>query len=241
VIGMEYSHRPSPGAGVSPRSGSRRPPAKRSQLRRRHGAPYPLRTCVGCRLTVSPSEMIRLVLDNEGRVVPDLAGKAFGRGTWVHPTLECLARGVPKGVARSLRTSVKADSVAVVGAIRQAASRRVEGLLGSARAARLLAVGSAAVKDALDEGGAELLVVACDARAALETRRVRDAVADGRAAAWGTKTRLGGAVGRGDVGVVAVLNERIAHELRRSIALTHLGLPGSGCPGSEKHPSTEVR
>lgn len=58
-------------------------------------APGPLRTCVGCRVKATTSELLRLVAgtDAHGRpaVVPDPASIAPGRGAHLHPTSECYA------------------------------------------------------------------------------------------------------------------------------------------------------
>jgi hypothetical protein len=48
-------------------------------------------------------------------------------------------------------------------------------------------------------------------------------------------------VGRGQAGVIAVLHDRLARELRRSIALAHLGPPGPPRETPSNHPSTEDR
>src|SRR6476620_4558990 len=57
--------------------------------------PGPVRTCVGCRVRATRSELLRVVAgaDSDGRpaVVPDPAGTAPGRGAHLHPTPECYA------------------------------------------------------------------------------------------------------------------------------------------------------
>jgi predicted RNA-binding protein YlxR (DUF448 family) len=224
-------------------SGSREPvPARAPRARAvRQGAAHPQRTCVGCRGVAAPREMVRLVLGSDGDVLPDLAGKAFGRGAWVHPRPDCVARGVPRGVARSWRTTVRSSAAELTLAVRAAASRRIEGLLKSAGRSRQLAVGSLAVRGALERGQAELVVVAVDAQASADSAWVRQAVSAGQAVAWGTKQTLGDAVGRGQAGVVAVLHDRLARELRRSVALAHLGPPRPEREAPSKHPSTEDR
>jgi predicted RNA-binding protein YlxR (DUF448 family) len=196
---------------------------------------------VGCRGGAAPSEMVRLVLGSNGDVLPDLAGKAFGRGAWIHPIPDCVAKGVPRGVARSWRTSVRSNAAELTLAVRAAASRRIDGLLRSAGRSRQLAVGSLAVRGALERGQAELVVVAVDAQASADSPWVRQAVSAGQAVAWGTKEALGDAVGRGEAGVVAVLHARLAREVRRSIALAHLGPPGPERKAPSNHPCTEDR
>ncbi len=67
------------------------------------------RTCVGCRQASEPDALVRFVLGLDGEIVPDLAGGAFGRGAWVHPSPECLARA-PRSMARSFSAQVKTSA-----------------------------------------------------------------------------------------------------------------------------------
>lgn len=187
----------------------------------------PVRTCVGCRAEDTQAELVRFVLGPAGEVVPDVASGAFGRGAWVHPRPDCLAGAARGGFARSFRTSVAVALEELAEGLAVAADRRVEGLLSSAWRAGQAALGSQAVKEALAADGAELVVVARDARAAAETPWVAEAVRTGRAAAWGDKSRIGRAVGRNEVGVVAVLDEGLADALSRAIGMAHVVAPSS--------------
>ena len=196
----------------------------------------PVRTCAGCRGVESPERMVRFVLAPEGQVLPDLAGGAFGRGAWVHPDPACLGKAAPRGLARSFRAPVTTDAAALQAARGRAALRRVSGLVIAARRAKKLAVGGAAVEQALAAGEAALVVVASDARAAAELPGVSGAIASGRAVAFGSKDFLGELIGRSEVGVVAVLDEGLADEIARMIAMAHLP------PSSESvSASTEAR
>jgi uncharacterized protein len=49
----------------------------------------PQRTCVGCRARLVKVELLRLVVV-EGSVTPDPAGRAPGRGAYLHPDPGCL-------------------------------------------------------------------------------------------------------------------------------------------------------
>ncbi|HNV09747.1 MAG TPA: YlxR family protein [Propionibacteriaceae bacterium] len=66
----------------------------------------PLRTCVGCRLSVGKADLLRCVV-RDGALVADPAGVLPGRGSYVHDTEACwtLARR-RGGFARSYRRSV---------------------------------------------------------------------------------------------------------------------------------------
>ncbi len=193
----------------------------------RHPRRSPVRTCVGCRAEVPQGELVRFVLGPDGEVVPDVAGGAFGRGAWLHPRTACLEGAARGGLAKSFRSPIAVSAKDLASLLASAADRRVEGLLSSARRARQLAIGSEAVKEALADGSALRVVVATDARAAAGTPWVEQAVRAGRARAWGSKNAIGRAVGRSEVGVVAVLDEGLADALSKAIEMAHVGAPGS--------------
>ena len=52
----------------------------------------PLRQCVGCREMKPKKELIRVVKSPEGAVDLDFRGKLPGRGAYVCPSADCLAR-----------------------------------------------------------------------------------------------------------------------------------------------------
>ena len=52
----------------------------------------PLRQCLGCREMLPKKELIRVVRSPEGDVSLDFKGKLPGRGAYVCPSPECLAR-----------------------------------------------------------------------------------------------------------------------------------------------------
>lgn len=52
----------------------------------------PLRQCVGCREMKPKKELIRVVRSAEGAVSLDFRGKLPGRGAYVCPRADCLAR-----------------------------------------------------------------------------------------------------------------------------------------------------
>lgn len=183
------------------------------------------RTCVGCRGTGAPEELLRLVLGPDGEVVADLAGGAFGRGAWVHPRPGCLHAAVPRGLERALRGKVTTTALALAAQVRLSAHRRLLALIASARRSKNAAVGTTSVKEAVQRGRAQLLVVACDARAAATAPWVEQAVAAGSALAFGTKAELGNAVGQEEVGVLAILDEGLARAIGRAHALATLPEP----------------
>jgi predicted RNA-binding protein YlxR (DUF448 family) len=179
---------------------------------------------VGCRETTAPDELVRFVLGPDGELVPDLKGGSFGRGAWVHPRPECLERA-PKGFCRSFSSNVRVTSGELGQLLRSAAERRTLSLLASAQGAKRVVLGKAAVEEALALGHVRLLVVATDARAAIESREVQAAIAAGRAVAFGTKQSLGDALGREELGVLGILDAGLARALSRAIGLIHTPEP----------------
>jgi predicted RNA-binding protein YlxR (DUF448 family)/ribosomal protein L7Ae-like RNA K-turn-binding protein len=180
------------------------------------------RTCVGCHTEAPSNELVRVVLGPDGALVPDPRGGSFGRGAWLHPRPECLVRAVPRGVARALRAEVRTNAEEFSGLLRSAGMRRLLGLVGSAYRAKKAAVGATAVEEALSTDKPCLVIVATDAHAAASGRGVARAVALGRALATSTKTELGAALGRAEVGVVAILDDGFEAPLREAAALSEL-------------------
>ncbi|RLY92452.1 DUF448 domain-containing protein [Kocuria tytonicola] len=74
------------------------------------------RTCVGCRATASPDQLVRVTMEDTEhgpRVVADLHRRRGGRGAWVHATRECVTTAVrKKAFNRAFRTAVSAHDLA---------------------------------------------------------------------------------------------------------------------------------
>ena len=73
----------------------------------------PVRTCVGCRQRAAKQDLVRVVVQDRGhgpQVVPDPAGRAAGRGAYLHPDVACLDLAVRRrAFARALRAPVTPD------------------------------------------------------------------------------------------------------------------------------------
>jgi predicted RNA-binding protein YlxR (DUF448 family) len=172
--------------------------------------------------------MIRVVLGPADELAVDLAGKQFGRGAWLHPRLACVSQAAPRGLARSFKRPITTPARELVLMLRAAAESRATALVAAATRARHVALGSTAVKEALNSGAAEVVVVATDARAAAATPWIEQTVAEGRALAFGTKEVLGAATGRGEVAVLAILESGIAAALAAAIEIAQMPLPAAG-------------
>ena len=74
------------------------------------GKHEPVRTCVACREEAGKRSLVRLVRDSDGMARVDLAGRARGRGAYLHSSAECreLARK-RRSVERALKATVPPD------------------------------------------------------------------------------------------------------------------------------------
>jgi predicted RNA-binding protein YlxR (DUF448 family) len=179
------------------------------------------RSCVGCRQTDARDALLRLVAlpgpDGVTKVImPDVRRRASGRGVSVHPRYRCLAGAVESGAfKRAFRAPIEASARDLANTAREQYARRAEGLVVAARRARLLVVGTEAVRQALEGEGRKvrLLVIASDAEGSREELE-RAAHRLGRAClVWNTKSGLGRLFSRATLSILAVLDNGIADEL----------------------------
>jgi predicted RNA-binding protein YlxR (DUF448 family) len=169
----------------------------------------PERTCIGCGKDDVRENLVRVVVGPQGEVAFDLAGGAFGRGAHVHPSSSCLQKAASKGLSRSFSVPVSCDGASLCVLLTEAADRRIEGLLSSAARSGVAVIGFEAVDAALARDELVLAVVACDAGGCATSRSIQQAVAQGRAVAWGTKAVLGALVCRGEVSVLGIRSAKI--------------------------------
>jgi predicted RNA-binding protein YlxR (DUF448 family) len=128
------------------------------------------------------------------------------------------------GLSESNKGLVPLEPATLAAAMVRAIERRALGLLLAAARAHKVALGADAVTGAVGRGEADLVVVATDAAASAELPAVRRAVTDGRAVAWGTKQVLAASCSSAasskrieGLGVVAILDDRIAAALRAAV------------------------
>lgn len=190
------------------------------------------RTCAACRKTADPGEsdpFIRWVLGEGGTAVPDLRGRSFGRGAYLHRRPECL-KHVGASLSRSFKTQVTISDGEALSLLSQAATASVWQLLGAARREGKLAAGATIVEECFRAGQAHLLLVAQDARAAAEISCVSEGLGQGIVRVFGSKEQLGKLVGRPEVGVIAIQEKRLAIALIDAIALALLAPRPDGVP-----------
>lgn len=181
----------------------------------------PVRTCAGCgeKAAAHDGSMVRLVrgpeVEGKTELAFDLAGSSFGRGAWVHPTRACLDKAVKSGFSRAFKAPVRTDVTTLSQIFLEAAMRRVEGLLLSAKRLRKVSVGTDAALSALATG-APCVVVAVDAKSVVERREVAEAISNGMAVSFGTKSALGSLFGRMEVAILAITHDALADEIKRT-------------------------
>ena len=67
----------------------------------------PMRKCVGCQEMKSKKEMIRVIRTSEGEFLLDSTGRKNGRGAYLCPNSDCLAKAVKnKGLERSFKQAI---------------------------------------------------------------------------------------------------------------------------------------
>ena len=72
----------------------------------------PMRQCVGCQEMKSKKELLRIIKTAENEILLDITGKKNGRGAYLCPNGECLARAVnTKGLERSLKTAIPKEVI----------------------------------------------------------------------------------------------------------------------------------
>lgn len=71
----------------------------------------PMRRCVGCMESKPKRELIRIA-GYEGRVSIDATGKAKGRGVYICPSADCLAKAVKKkAILRNINVEVTKEQM----------------------------------------------------------------------------------------------------------------------------------
>ena len=70
----------------------------------------PMRVCIGCGISKSKKEFMRVVKTPEDEFVLDATGKKNGRGAYLCKNAECLKKAIKsKGLDRSFRMTISKD------------------------------------------------------------------------------------------------------------------------------------
>ena len=67
----------------------------------------PQRTCIGCNVQKTKSDLIRIGMNKEGNISIDKTGKANGRGAYICNNIECLEKAIKsKKLERSFERKI---------------------------------------------------------------------------------------------------------------------------------------
>ncbi len=191
-----------------------------------HAVPHPpvdrasrgaQRRCIASGEVRAKHELLRFVVDPDGGLVPDPAGRLPGRGVWLSPRRDMLEKACARNLfAKAAKASVRLPDD-LLGQTEGALRRRFLELLGLANRAGQAVAGFQKVRDRLAAGEAALLVHAVDA--AEDGRRKIVGLARARhpdltIVTLFTAAELGRAVGRENVVHLLVLSGGLAERLK---------------------------
>lgn len=199
----------------------------------------PLRRCIVMREERPKADLIRFVVDPDGRIVADLAGHLPGRGVWVTAEQSAVATAIKsQAFAKSLKRPVDIPPELTDVILRQLVKRALESL-SLANKAGLLTTGFAQVFALIESGKVAVLLhgaeAAEDGRAKLDRKFsaiARNADRAPRIVSNFTIDQLSLAIGRTNVVHAALVaggaTERFMREAERAV---RFGL-GSGIPNT---------
>lgn len=177
------------------------------------------RTCVACRDEADRDDLVRLVVDPEGRLVVDYRARLPGRGAWVHPRRECVAEAVlhPGRLAKALHVDAVDASTLEVD-LRSAVLRAAADGLSLAAAGGALLGGHDVLTRALESRQVAEIALASDAaeRTERDLRRVATEAVPFTVLSL-DRDALGARVGRSPLAAVGVLAEGASVHLRRQL------------------------
>lgn len=122
-----------------------------------------LRRCIVTRAEREPADLIRFVVDPNGRLVPDLARRLPGRGVWVSATKSDVERAAKSNAfSKSLKREVNVPQD-LAQTVEQLLIRRTLEALSLANKAGLVSTGFEKVEKLLKSGKVDVLVHGADA------------------------------------------------------------------------------
>lgn len=122
-----------------------------------------IRSCALTRTELPATELIRFAVSPDNQLVPDVDGKAPGRGVWITLSAAAVEEAVRKKVfARSLKAQIDVpDDLALL--TRTRLEQRLAGALGLARKAGCLLTGATKVASSVEGNKVVALFTATDA------------------------------------------------------------------------------
>ncbi len=168
------------------------------------------RRCIVTRRSGPRAALIRFVVAPDGALVPDLAEKLPGRGIWVSADRQAVeAARTRQAFARSAGRPVNV-APDLAGAVERQLAERCIALIGLARRADQVVVGTAALRAAAEDGTLAVRMRAAD------IADTRPAAATGEFAVL-TEAELGAAMGRATARDIAVKRGRLGEALTREL------------------------
>lgn len=170
------------------------------------------RRCIATRESQPRERLVRFVVDPNGKLVADLAGRLPGRGLWLSAERGAIRGAVAKGLfakAARGRVEVAAD---LADQVELMLVRRCQDVIGLARRAGSVVAGFDQVADELRRHRAALLVAASDG-AADGRRKLRALAGDLPIIELLDRQELGEAIGRDEVVHLALLPGGLAKRL----------------------------
>ena len=120
------------------------------------------RRCIASGAVLPRADLLRFVVDPEGRLTPDLAGRLPGRGIWLSPNRDSVKRACARKLfERAARQALRVDADLDDKIETLLAARCIE-LIGLARRAGQAVSGFEKVRALLKEGRAAALLAAHD-------------------------------------------------------------------------------
>jgi uncharacterized protein len=206
------------------------------------GGDEPERRCIITGERGPKSGLVRLALDPDGLVAPDIRARAPGRGAWIGVDRAALDAAISKGKLKgALARAFKGAAVSIpddLGArIETVFERAVLDRLGLEARAGMLATGSDRIGEAARRGQVHLLLHASDA-AEDGSRKLDQAWRVGREAEGSglsglvlllDRTRLSAALGRENTVHIAITDKKAAERVTRDLDRWHhfVGRPTS--------------
>jgi len=169
----------------------------------------PLRSCVACREQRDKHNLLRFVLDPEGRLCPDLQQKLPGRGVYTCLSARCLSQAVKrKQLSRALGAELgEVNAETLLQSVRERLEDRIASYISLANKGGKVVSGSDQVLDQLKKGTPGLLFLASDISVDIGLKFRAVAKLKGvRCTAPFTKERLGALIGKELRSVLAVLD-----------------------------------
>jgi len=184
--------------------------------------PRPVRTCTGCGSRKEKTQMVRVVSDPSGRLIPDLKGSMPSRGAYVCPDSGCVKKAMAGRLAASLKVRGQSGRTAeeLQKDIAAAYRKRALSMLGQARKSGRVTSGTSLVEGVLRRGAHKswLGLLAVDASPNIGDR-IRKALicASVSFRVFFRKEELGDAVGKSPRSAVLVRDEGMARVIKESL------------------------